>query len=210
MLQQVLYGAELLYQFLGGLGTHAGAAGDIIGGVTHQSQDVDELLGRLDAVLVIDFFHAQDFFLERVIDLDVRSDQLAEILVSGDHIGEETLLLGLMGKGTDDIIGLKPLDLKDGDAIGLQDAFDIGHSDEDALGRFVAVGLVGRVVLVPECLAARWIEAHGDVARLLALEQVLQGVDKAEYSRRVNAGRCDARTANHGIKCPEDECIGVK
>ena len=210
MLQQVLDGAELLDELLGRLGPHARAAGDIVSGISHQSQDVDELLGRQDAILVVDFFHAQDFLLERVIDLDVGRYQLPEVLVTSDHIGEETLLLGLVGEGTDDIVGLKAFYLKDGDAVGLEDAFDVGHGNEDALGRLVAVGLVGRVVLMPERLAPWWVKAHGDVAGLFTLEQVLQGVDKAEHGRRVDAGRGDARATYHGIKCPENQCVGIE
>ena len=53
-------------------------------------------------------------------------------------------------------------------------------------------------------------KAYGDVAGLLALEQFLQGVDKAEHGRRVDAGGRDARAAYHGVKCPEDERIGVE
>ena len=185
--QQVLDGAVLLDKFFGGLGTHAGAAGDVVGAVSHQSQDVDELGGGLDAVFGVHLLDAQNFFLERVIDLDVGGHQLAEVLVARNHIGEEPLLLGLVREGADDIVGLITLDLKDGDAVGLQDAFDVGNGDEDALGRLVAVGLIGLVALVTESLAARRVKAHGDVRRLLALEQFLQGVDKAEHRRGVDA-----------------------
>ena len=78
-----------------------------------------------------------------------------------------------MGERADDIDGLVALDLKDGDAVGLEDALDVGHGDENALGGLLAVGLVGLVALVAEGLAARRVKAHGDVAGLLTLEQVL-------------------------------------
>ena len=161
--EQILDGTELLDEFLGILGAHARATGDVVGGVAHQAQDVDELFGRLDAVFGIDLLDAQNLFLERVIDLDVGGHQLPEVLVSRDHIGEKSLLLGLVGEGTDDIIGLIALNFKDGDAVGLQNAFDVGDSHEDAFGRLFAVGLVGFVILVPEGLAARRVKAHGDV-----------------------------------------------
>ena len=86
-----------------------------------------------------------------------------------------------MRKRADDIVGLVALDFIDGDTVGLEDAFDVGDSLENALGRLLAVGLVGLVVLVPEGLAPRWIKAHGNVAGLLTFEHVLQGIDKAEH-----------------------------
>ena len=208
--EQILDGTELLDKFLGVLGTHAWASGDVVGGVAHQAQNVDELFGGLDAVFGIDLLYAQNLFLERVIDLDVGGHQLPEVLVSRDHIGEKSLLLGLVGEGADDIVGLIALNLKDGDAVGLQDAFDVGDSHEDAFGRLFAVGLVGFVILVPEGLAAWRVEAHGDVRRPLALEQVLQGVDKAEHGRCVDARRGNARAAYHCIECPENQSIGIQ
>ena len=115
-----------------------------------------------------------------------------------------------MREGADDIIGLITLDLKDWDAIGLQDAFDIGNSYQDAFGRLLAVGLVGLVALVPKGLASWRVEAHGNVRRLLALEQVLQGVDKAEHGRCVNTRRGNARATYHCIECPENQSIGIQ
>ncbi len=97
MLQQVLDGAVLLDEFLGGLGSHTGAAGDVVGRVAHETQDVDQLGGRLDAILFLDLIDTLDDVLARVKDLDVRGHQLAEVLVTGDHIGEESLLLGQVG-----------------------------------------------------------------------------------------------------------------
>ena len=162
-----------------------------------------------DAVFLVDLVHAQDLLFGGVQDLDVGGDQLTEVLVAGDHIGEESLLLGLMRECADHVVGLIALDLKDGDVVGLQDAFDVGDGHEDALGGLLAVGLVGLVILVPEG-AAGWVKAHGDVGGALALEQVLKGVDKAKHGRGVDAGRRDARAAYHGIECPEDERIGVE
>ena len=95
--QQVLDGAILLDEFLGGFGTHTWAAGNVVGSIAHETQDVDELGGALDAVFAFDFLHAHDFVLAWVENLDVRRHQLAKVLVTCDHIGKETLLLGLMG-----------------------------------------------------------------------------------------------------------------
>jgi ABC-type nickel/cobalt efflux system permease component RcnA len=61
-----------------------------------------------------------------------------------------------------------------------------------------------------EGAAAGRIKAHGDVRRIFPLEQVLQGVDKAEHGRRVNPGRGDTGTTHHGIISPKDERIRVK
>ena len=115
-----------------------------------------------------------------------------------------------MGERADDVVGLIALDLVDGDLIGLEDALDVGDGGKDALGRLLAVGFVGLVALVAEGAAAGRIKAHGDVRRIFPLEQVLQGVDKAEHGRRVNTGRGDTGTTHHGIKSPKDERICVE
>ena len=88
---------------------------------------------------------------------------MAKVFVTCDHIGEKALALGLVGEGADDVVGLIALNLKDGDAVSLQDAFDIGHGYKDALGCLIAVGLVGLVALMPEGLASWRVKAHGDV-----------------------------------------------
>ena len=163
MLQQVLDGAVLLDEFFGRLGAHTGASGDVVGGVAHQSQNVDELRRRLDAVFGIDLLDAHNLILAGIENLDVGCHQLSEVLVSSDHIGEESLLFGLMRNCADDVVGLEAFHFIDGDAVGFEDALDVGDCDEDALGRLLAVGLVGLVVLVTECLASRGIETHGYV-----------------------------------------------
>ena len=95
--------------------------------------------------------------------LDIGCHQLSEIFVTGDHISEEALLLGLMGQGANDIIGLKAFNLKNGNAIGLKNALDVRHCYQDTLWRLLAVGLVGLVVLMSEGFASRRVKTHGDV-----------------------------------------------
>ena len=73
------------------------------------------------------------------------------------------MILGLVGQCADDVIGLEAFDLNDGDAVGLEDALDVGHGNEDALRGLFAVGLVGLVVLVPEGVAAGRVKADGQM-----------------------------------------------
>ena len=68
-----------------------------------------------------------------------------------------------MGQCADDVIGLKALDFDDRDAVGLEDALDVGHGNEDALRGLFAVGLVGLIVLVSESVAAGRVKADGQV-----------------------------------------------
>ena len=161
--QQVLNGTVLLNQFFGGLWPYTRTSRDVVGGVAHEAQDVDELRGLLDAIFGLDFFHSHHLVLARVKYFDIGCHKLAEILVTGDHISEEALLLGLMGQGANDIIGLKAFDLKNGNAIGLKNALDVRHCYQDALGRLLTVSLIGLVVLVSEGFASRRVKAHGDV-----------------------------------------------
>ena len=182
----MLDAAILLHEFLSGLGAHAGAAWNVVGRVAHEAQDVDDLQGIGDAVFCLDFINAQHLVLAGVVDFGVFVHQLSEVLVAGHHVGHETRRRGFLREGAYHIVGLKARHLEDGDAVGLENALDVGHRHLDALGCLVAVGLVLLIGLMPEGLAFG-VEAHGDVRGILALEQVLQSVDKAENGAGVDA-----------------------
>ena len=67
VLQQILDRSKLLYERFGLFGTHPGATGDVVGSVAHQSQQVDDLEGRLKSILLLDLLDTQDFALCRVV-----------------------------------------------------------------------------------------------------------------------------------------------
>ncbi len=57
--QQVLHGTEFLQQFYGRFFSYAGAAGNIIGRITHQSQQVDHLTRMINLIFLHHFFIIQ-------------------------------------------------------------------------------------------------------------------------------------------------------
>ena len=90
--QQILNGTELLNEFFRRFRTHTGAARNVVGGVAHQSEQVNHLDRVGQAVLLLHLFHAHDFILARIVDFRAVVHQLPEILVASHHIGFETVL----------------------------------------------------------------------------------------------------------------------
>lgn len=76
-------------------------AGDIIYGIAHQGQDIDDLFGAFNAIIFTYLFWSPDFrtiaLLGRLIDKDVIGHQLAEVFIRRDHIYIVALLFGAFG-----------------------------------------------------------------------------------------------------------------
>ena len=94
------------------------------------------------------------------------------------------LLVGLACQRAYHIVGLVVLHLEARDAVGLQYLLDIGHRQADGLGSLLALRLILRIGFVSEG-AARGVESHAQVRRLLLLDDLLQGVHKAQDGRCV-------------------------
>ena len=183
MLQQCLYAPELCDELLGGLLSDAGAAGDVVGRVAHQSQHVNDLVGALDAELGLHLLGSHGLEAAGVlgpVHADAAAHQLAVVLVGGHHVGGYAAPSGLRGQGAYDVVGLVAGHLEDGDAVGPDDVLDDGHGESDGLGRLFALGLVFGVGLVPEG-GSRGVECHADVGGLLLLQHLLQGVDESQH-----------------------------
>ena len=92
--QQIFNGAELLNEFFRRFRTHAGAAGNVVGRVAHQSEQVNHLNRVGQTVLLLHLFHAHDFIFTGIVDFRAVVHQLPKILVTRHHIGFETVLAG--------------------------------------------------------------------------------------------------------------------
>ena len=175
----ILDGVVIGQQFLGAHGAHAGHAGDVVGAVALQTENIDELLGAFDAVLLANLLRTEDFrrlaHLAWLVHLDVGRHQLAVVLVGGHHIDLKTLYLGVLGQGAHHVVGLIAVHLHNGHAEGLEDALDIGHGVDDIVGRGFAVGLVLLKLGVAESGRTR-VKRHGDVGRLLVLHQLVEHI----------------------------------
>lgn len=96
-------------------------AGDVVDGVAHESQIVDDAVRR-DAKLGQDTGFIQAFVAHGVDELDVGRDELGQVLVAG---GDQHLVTGLgrhAGQGADAIVGL---DAGDGEHRPAEEADDL-------------------------------------------------------------------------------------
>ena len=147
MVERVFERFVLRDEFLRGLRADAGDAGDVVGGVAHEAEDVADLVAGLDLPLGEDLGHAEDFravaHAAGAIDFDALVDELAEILVGRDHERDEILRAGFPREGADDVVGLVAVELERGEIEGADEALDVGDGAAEVLGHFLALRLVG-------------------------------------------------------------------
>ena len=212
--QQILDASELLDEFLSCLLPHSRAARNVIDGISHQSQHVDNLRRRLQSPLLLHFLDAQNLCLavlpnRRSIDFNLFCDELSEVLIRRHHKGIYTLLISLMSQRADDIIRLKPRYFEHGNAIGSQYFLDDGHGKPDCFGRFLSLGLILGEGFVPESTAMR-VEGNTQMRRFALANHLFKRVDKTENGRRVFALRVDSRVLYEGVISTINQCVSIK
>ena len=172
--EEVLHGIKFAEEFLGGLFADSGDAGDVVGGVAHEAEDIDDLRGS---------FHAPDFAHAGEVDdivfgslaagfphVGALVDELGEVLVGSDHERfDVAACLGLGGEGADDVVGLETVEFEDGDVEGLAEAFEVGEGGGEILGHGVALGLVFRIEGMSGG-GGGGVEGDGQVGGLLVLQ----------------------------------------
>ena len=151
--QQRFDGAVVLDQLGRRLVTHAGHARDVVGGVTTQGLEIDQLR-RLEPIPLPDLVGTVD---ECVCDatagnqrVDRVADQLETVEVAADDRHVEPALLGDSRQRADHVVGLVALELVNGDVEGVQHllgALDLGP---EVLGHLAPAGLVLGVLDGPE------------------------------------------------------------
>jgi len=109
---------------------------------------------------------------------------LEKILVAGDTVDIQSFLFGHDGKGSDDIICLISFHLEVRDVKNMGSLPDAGDLCHEVVGHLSPGGLILRVHLVAESRLFR-IENNRDIIRVLILNDLHQGVDKAEGGRRI-------------------------
>ena len=128
--QEVVDAAKFGDELLCGLLADTGTTGDVVRTVAHESQQVDDLCGRVDAELLLHFLDAQRVELlvavARAVHEHVFAHELAVVLVGGHHVGVDAAGAGLRGQRADDVVGFVAGHFEDGDMIGANDVFDEG------------------------------------------------------------------------------------
>jgi len=137
----------------------------------------------------------------------VGADELVEVLVAGDDDRLQALLLGLLGQGADDVVGLPVLLLEHRDVERLDQGAAPGDRRLHLLGHLPAGGLVLRMHLLPEAVAG--VEDHAQVVRIVLLQEVDQEPGEPEGGRGVLAAGGGQRPADHGVERPVHEGVAV-
>ncbi len=188
--EQILDAAVLRDQFARGLLTDARHAGNVVRGVTPQSEDVDHLFRPGHAPFLAHLGKTQDFGgvtrATRFVDEGLLRDELAEILVRRDHVGFEALLFGPADESADDVVGLVTVADQRRDGESLEQPPDIGQGPGNVLRHGLALDLVIRKLTVPLGRHFR-VEGDGDVRGQLVLQDIEQRIREHEQGGGVGA-----------------------
>lgn len=142
----VFYGVVLVDEFDGCFFADSRASGDIVGGVAHQSEEVYDLEGGVDAPALCDVLYSEVLNVglpgARLDDGYVVSDELPVVFVGCDHVDVEAEGCGFDCECAYDVVGFVSGDLEYFDAVGVHDLLDEGYGYVYVFGCCVAVGFV--------------------------------------------------------------------
>ncbi len=192
----LLDAAELVDELLGGLLPHPRDAGDIVGGVAPEAEEVDDLTGIADAEFLLHLGDAHDgvgaSHAAEAVHLNMLGDELGEVLVGRHHDDlVEARELGLVAEGADDVVGLIAFAGEDGDAEIADDALHPRQAHLYLFRHRLAVSLVFGVHLMTEGRLLQ-IESYADMCGALAAQQVIERGGETQHARGVEALGVDA------------------
>ena len=191
--------------------TDTGGAGDIVDRISLEREQVDDLLRR-DALHFLDLVGVvEQVALHGVEHVDVVADELRQILVARDNVDVDVAAGGLLGEGTDDVIGLIAVTGENGNVDRLEQAFDVGQLQEQVVGRFVAVGLVVFEDLVSEGRPGAFPDGRQIVGPMRVDELPHHVVEDVDGFGRQARGRAHQRRARAraAVEGAEDQPEGI-
>ena len=165
--------------FDGGLRAHLRHAGHVVDAVADQGQIVEHLVGA-DAELGDDARFVERLVRHRVLERDVRGDELHEVLVAGGNHALHAVALGGAGERADDVIGLDAALHQERPAVRADDVVQRRDLRPHRIGHRRAVGLVLGIPVVAKGLARR-VEDHGEVVRRLGGDELPQHREHAAH-----------------------------
>ena len=203
--------AEIVNQFHSRLFTHTWTSGEVVGRVAHECQQVDNLEWGSDAVFLaylLGAHHLVAATMTRSVDVGQLSNQLPIVFIGGEHVALYTDGICLFSQGSDDIVGLEAIDLKDRNVIRTEYIFDDGNGLVDVLWRCVTLGFIGRKSLAAERRTMR-VEGHADMRWLLLLQHFIQRVTETDNGRGVLTFGIDTRVLDEGVIGTINERVSV-
>ena len=210
--EQVVDAAELVYQFHGGFFAHAGTTRNVVGRITHESEQVDHLFRFGNSVFTDHFLFAPNIVARATetgtIHEHVVTDELPIVLVGGEHVGLYAGQTSLCGERTNHVVGLKAVGLKHRCAEGVEYVLYYWHRSLYVFRASLALCLVFGVGFMTESGSAG-VESHADMCWFLLFQHLVERVDKAHYGRCILSFRVDSRVFDERIVGAVYQCVCV-
>ena len=212
--QDRLQVAELPDEGGRGLLPDAGHAGDVVGCVAEQREEIGHALGgHAEPLLGVvrrhpHLFHSGRSAAARIQQRGVIVHELMEILVSRDDDGAQTLARGLLREGPDDVVRLPPFGLDDGHPEGVEDLPAPGERGPEFVGHLLSRGLVLRVDVRAEAVAG--IERDAEIVGCVIADQPHEEAGDSVGGRSVLATRGGERPVDHGEERAVDERVAIE
>jgi len=208
LLQEVFNAAILSDQFRGSLRADTRNTRDIVGCVTHQSEDIDQLPRLFDAPSPTDVLGPEDFGIashaSRAIQQGGGRDELAKILVGRNHERCETLRLRAQHQSANQVVGFVSVQAQRSDAQCGRDAADVWQGDTQRFGHFLPLRFVFRELLVTAG-GSLGVKNHRQMRGLAGVPDVQEGLRETVQGRGVDALRGKDRPLNQGEVSPVDQ-----
>ncbi len=176
-LQQLIQGTEFLNQLDGCFLADARHAGDVVGAVSRQAEDIRHQF-RADTEAFDYLGNTGGLALHGVQQRHPFVDDLHQVLVAGDHYHATAGGAVAGGQGPDDVVGLVAGQFQGRDVEGPHHVADRPHLGPQVVGHGGPVGLVVGIEAGSEGDPAH-VENHRHVLRVMVLEQLEQHLDKA-------------------------------
>ena len=201
-------------EFDGGFGSNAWHAGDVVGGVAHEAEEVDDLVGLFDAPDFGELLGGDGFvvgaFAAGLPHGGGVGDELGKVFVGGDHEGVViAFVVGGLGEGADEVVGFVAIDFEEGDGEGFAEFFAGGDGGAEFVGHLVAVGFVFGILFVARG-GGGGVPGDGEVGGLLVLDDGEESVGEAEEGGCVDALRVHDGVADEGKVGAVDEGHSVE
>ena len=190
VLQEVIDTSELVDEFYGGLLTDTGASGEVVGAVSHQGEQVNDLCRGGDAVLLFYFLLTDDVVsatMTGTVHIYIRLYELTVVLVRCEHKSVDSIGSGLCRHCADDIISLIAVDLQHRYPVSFEDIFYDWHGEFDVLRCSLTLRLVLWERFMAEGLAM--VEGHTDIIGMLLCQYLMEGIAESHNSRCVKPFR---------------------
>ena len=186
MLERVVDRAVILNDLHRTFWSNARRAGNVVDRISHQAQQIDELVGRHTKLLrhpgfVAPFDRRHGFFsfhhlrvLSHANDQRI-AHQLAHIFVIGNYDGLQALVRGLQCQRSNDVVGFKTRSAYHRNVVGFAESFDVGQLRSKIVGHLLPISFVITEGLVAESLFLRF-KNRGNVFWLLILQELAQHI----------------------------------